>query len=47
MELTTAQNTKRATPGLTPSTVEPLKHQIMATLAQHRLASTVARAAAA
>ncbi|MEU9412238.1 replication-relaxation family protein [Streptomyces sp. NPDC048291] len=40
MDLTTTRSKKRATSGLTPSTVEPLKHQLMATLAQHRMAST-------
>jgi hypothetical protein len=40
MELTTAQPTKRAAAGFTPRPVEPLKHQLLATLAQHRMAST-------
>jgi DNA-binding MarR family transcriptional regulator len=40
MELTTAPATERAASGFTPSPVEPLKHQLLATLAQHRMAST-------
>ncbi|KUN17565.1 hypothetical protein AQJ11_37495 [Streptomyces corchorusii] len=40
MELTTTPTTERAASGFTPSPVEPLKHQLLATLAQHRMAST-------
>ncbi|MFF4755258.1 replication-relaxation family protein [Streptomyces sp. NPDC002514] len=38
--MTTAQPTDRRTAGFTPSPTEPLKHQLLATLAQHRMAST-------
>ncbi|MFJ8787003.1 replication-relaxation family protein [Streptomyces sp. NPDC102476] len=40
MDLTTARPTDRASAGFTPSPTEPLKHQLLATLAQHRMAST-------
>lgn len=40
MELTTAPTAERALAGFTPSPVEPLKHQLLAALAQHRMAST-------
>ncbi|MCX4598261.1 replication-relaxation family protein [Streptomyces sp. NBC_01549] len=40
MELTTAQPKDRTPAGFTPSPVEPLVHQLLATLAQHRMAST-------
>lgn len=40
MELTTAPATERVASGFTPSPVEPLKHQLLAALAQHRMAST-------
>ncbi|WP_329437859.1 replication-relaxation family protein [Streptomyces canus] len=40
MDLTTARATERAPAGFTPSPTEPLKHQLLATLAQHRVAST-------
>ncbi|MCC9708254.1 replication-relaxation family protein [Streptomyces sp. MNU76] len=40
MELTTAQPKDRTPAGFTPSPTEPLKHQLLATLAQHRMAST-------
>jgi hypothetical protein len=38
--MTTAQPKDRATAGFTPSPTEPLAHQLLATLAQHRMAST-------
>ncbi|MGW3498295.1 replication-relaxation family protein [Streptomyces sp. NPDC001020] len=38
--MTTTQPKNRTAEGFTPSPVEPLKHQILATLAQHRMAST-------
>lgn len=38
--MTTAQPKDRTTAGFTPSPTEPLKHQLLATLAQHRMAST-------
>ncbi|MEH0424704.1 replication-relaxation family protein [Streptomyces sp. B21-083] len=38
--MTTAQPKDRTPPGFTPGPVEPLAHQLLATLAQHRLAST-------
>ncbi|MFF4035993.1 replication-relaxation family protein [Streptomyces sviceus] len=40
MDLTTARATERPSAGFTPSPTEPLKHQLLATLAQHRMAST-------
>jgi hypothetical protein len=40
MELATAQPADRTTAGFTPNPVEPLIHQLLATLAQHRMAST-------
>ncbi|MEU6511009.1 replication-relaxation family protein [Streptomyces sp. NPDC046942] len=40
MELNTAQAKDRTAAGFTPSPTEPLKHQLLATLAQHRMAST-------
>ncbi|WP_020123822.1 replication-relaxation family protein [Streptomyces canus] len=40
MDLTTARATEQASAGFTPSPTEPLKHQLLATLAQHRMAST-------
>lgn len=40
MTTTAAQPTKRTTAGFTPSPTEPLVHQLLATLAQHRMAST-------
>ncbi|MFC8428040.1 replication-relaxation family protein [Streptomyces sp. NPDC057253] len=40
MDLTAARDTERAPAGFTPSPTEPLKHQLLATLAQHRMAST-------
>ncbi|WP_031487327.1 replication-relaxation family protein [Streptomyces bicolor] len=40
MELTATQPKDRAAAGFTPSPAEPLKHQLLATLAQHRMAST-------
>lgn len=40
MDLTTAQPNDRTAAGFTPSPVEPLAHQLLATLAQHRMAST-------
>ncbi|MFF4829429.1 replication-relaxation family protein [Streptomyces sp. NPDC001312] len=38
--MTTAQHKDRTTAGFTPRPTEPLKHQLLATLAQHRMAST-------
>jgi hypothetical protein len=38
--MTTAQPKDRTTAGFTPSPTEPLAHQLLATLAQHRMAST-------
>jgi hypothetical protein len=38
--MTTAPHTDRTAAGFTPSPTEPLKHQLLATLAQHRMAST-------
>ncbi|MFF0386827.1 replication-relaxation family protein [Streptomyces sp. NPDC004286] len=38
--MTTAQPTSRTKAGFTPSPTEPLAHQLLATLAQHRMAST-------
>ncbi|MGA5454166.1 replication-relaxation family protein [Streptomyces umbrinus] len=38
--VTTAQSKDRTAAGFTPSPVEPLVHQLLATLAQHRMAST-------
>ncbi|MFC4469242.1 replication-relaxation family protein [Streptomyces xiangluensis] len=40
MELTTAQPKDHTTAGFTPSPAEPLVHQLLATLAQHRMATT-------
>ncbi|MFG2030486.1 replication-relaxation family protein [Streptomyces sp. NPDC048825] len=40
MELTTAQPNDHTTAGFTPSPAEPLIHQLLATLAQHRMATT-------
>ncbi|MFF4361041.1 replication-relaxation family protein [Streptomyces sp. NPDC001604] len=40
MELTTTRPKDGTPAGFTPSPVEPLKHQLLATLAQHRMAST-------
>ncbi|MFJ8273882.1 replication-relaxation family protein [Streptomyces sp. NPDC094154] len=40
MDLTTARPKDRTAAGFTPSPVEPLAHQLLATLAQHRMAST-------
>ncbi|OIJ88165.1 hypothetical protein BIV25_37320 [Streptomyces sp. MUSC 14] len=40
MDLTTAQPKDRTAAGVTPSPTEPLKHQLLATLAQHRMLST-------
>lgn len=40
MDLTTPVPTGHTPQGFTPSPVEPLTHQLLATLAQHRMAST-------
>ena len=40
MEMTAAQPKDQAAAGFTPSPVERLAHQLLATLAQHRMAST-------
>ncbi|MCW8101673.1 replication-relaxation family protein [Streptomyces tauricus] len=40
MDLTTTQPTDRTSPGFAPSPVEPLPHRLLATLAQHRMATT-------
>ena len=40
MDLTTPQAMDRTLAGFTPSPTEPLKHQLLAALAQHRMAST-------
>jgi hypothetical protein len=40
MELTTAQTKDRTPARFTPGPTEPLKHQLLATLAQHRMAAT-------
>ncbi|MFE1296540.1 MULTISPECIES: hypothetical protein [unclassified Streptomyces] len=40
MELTTAPSVERVAADFTPSPIEPLKHQLLATLVQHGMAST-------
>lgn len=40
MDLTIGQPKDRTAAGFTSSPVEPLTHQLLATLAQHRMAST-------